>query len=250
MKRCVLIVSFCVFSMIANKCSAAPITLEASGDTFINDNNGLGGPNVVQDSNPLLVAAPFYSAPSNNLDSYPLMQFDLTAYSGQTVVGDATLSLFLMAPTTSSHWFSTPRELQVGEILTPSWDPATVTLNNFPANTGSNSALWDVNYGGIQYVTLQSGSDLNKYVDLVVPGSVIQNWIDNPADNGGLIVRSAYARPGFFFDLLFASLENSVDSPPLLSFEMLAAVPETSSLALALLGMVGTGFIARRKRVV
>ncbi len=100
------------------------------------------------------------------------IQFDLSSLTGVTVVGPATLELFVVG---TDFGFQATR-----------WNANTSTFNNFGAapdvqfGTDVGSAL------DVQPVPYPSPG--NRFVSWTIPQSIVQDWIDNPASNHGVLV--------------------------------------------------------------
>lgn len=65
-------------------------TIVPDEDTFITTHTGLGGPASTHPSD-----AALYAIGQTSFISHTLLHFDLSAFTGQTAIGDATLSLFV-----------------------------------------------------------------------------------------------------------------------------------------------------------
>ena len=203
------------------------VTIIPTGDTYVTQHSGLGGPTSNHSSDPKLDAIG-----TSTFLSYPLYQFDLSAYTGQTVTGPSTLSLYV----TSGFGLTSSRTVSLYEVSI-GWVPTTATYNNFgPAagiqfGTDTNATAMDIQIVGGAGMTPQ-------YVSWTVPATVIQNWIDNPAQNHGLLIRN---QSGANLDLSFDAVEGT--NQPQLN----VAVPEPSSVAVLLAFGAGSALLRRRK---
>ena len=199
-------------------------TITVQEDTFITDANFFGGPNSNHHLGSTLWCNPFYSAASNNLDSWPLFRFDLSGFSGRTVTSDANLELYLFGPVNGNYYTNAARRVRVG-VVRENWTASTATINNFGFN---------VNWGQTQNVVWNSNNP--RYVSWTIPQATIQDWIDNPANNDGLILQSTTNRGRFFYEVAFASMENSLNRPGRLTF---SSVPEpTGGLGVLLFSLL------------
>ena len=198
-------------------------TLAPSSDTYLTEHSSLGGSSSNHSSDTLL-----YSIGAASFLSYPLLQFNLTPFSGQTVVGDATLSLYV----DSAFNLATTRTVTIHEVLT-NWAAATVTYDSFgPApgvQFGSDvtSSIASLSVGGAGMVP--------QYVSWTIPGAVIQNWIANPDLNKGLLVNNQVGQ-----DLNFTSVEGANDP------QLVFTVPEPSTMLFGAIGLCA--FALRRNR--
>ena len=178
---------------------AATLTVSASADTFVTNHSSLGGASSTHGSDTTL-----YEIGSPGFQATPLLLFNLSAYAGQNVIGNATLQLYVMnagySPATQS--ISVCNELNT-------WTPATTNWNNFPGPFGTTGSTLDT-----ETVTYDGGANPARYVSWTIPGSTLQSWINNPTANNGLVLVSQTTP--FFQDLSFSSIYGS--NAPLLSF--------------------------------
>ena len=193
-------------------------TIVPDEDTFITTHTGLGGPASAHPSD-----AALYAIGQTSFTSHTLLHFDLSAFTGQTAIGDATLSLFV-----SSVFGLTPaRTVSVHEVLT-NWSAATVTYNNFGPMPGMQIGS-DVS-AQIAVRTIGAAGMTAQYVTWTIPASLIQNWIDNPAGNRGILINNQSTANQR--DLVFGSVEAA--NTPLLAF----IVPEPAMGSLLLFGAI------------
>jgi hypothetical protein len=206
-----------------------PVSVIATADTFITTTDAFGGASTPQGSDGFLYAVPYAGG-----ESIPLMQFDLAAYSGSTVVGPVTLTLDVEATWEGQSGLQT---LALNSILVP-WDPATATWNSLGGLTNLAVAP-----AGSDSVTVTPGSE----VVLTLSDALVQSWIDSPGTNYGVALtqNSDLIHP----DIVFAS---SGSSAPTLDFTLASsAVPEPGTstlLAGAFLIFAGKFMHGRRSK--
>lgn len=220
-----------ICSFIPSTASAIPITIGTSGDTFVTEHPGIGGPTSTHGSNTYLYEVWGYVG--EHYKTFPLIKFDLTPYSGKIVSGATTeLQLQLI----NSNVVMT-QSVSVREVLV-AWSEATTSFANM-GGTGFNETTQTGPNLTTRSITFHGTAEM---VSFVIPSTVVQNWIDNPTQNNGLML---IAPPivGGPNDKLFSSREGSVS--PQLSFEI-AAVPEPTSLSMLILGIVGGLLFLRR----
>lgn len=203
--------------------TVAPITmtLNPSQDTYITEHNGLGGPNSVHGSDPTLFAI-FASFGDPAFRSYPLVQFDLSALAGETVVGPANLELFVVG---TDFGFQFTRTVAAHNVLIP-WNSNSATFNNF-------GAAPDVQFGtdvGSSFAVQEVAYPLpgDRYVSWSIPQSIVQSWIDNPASNHGVLIFNQELPNRV--DLQFESMEGT--NVPRLTLSLLPPPPTTPEVLL------------------
>ena len=203
MKLPISTIAFAFLTAAASRSSADTIT--PSSDSYITQHAGLGGPTSTHGSDPFLNAIG-----AATFITYPLIQFDLAAFAGQTVIGDATLRLYAEAP----FGFAAPRTVFIDPIL-HSWDATTATYNSFGPTPGVQFGE-DVG-GSITAISIGGPGVGPQYFSWTIPGSVLQAWIDSPALNHGILVNNTGSN---LRDLVISSSESA--APP----ELVFTVPE------------------------
>lgn len=215
---------------------SSPVNISASADTFITEHLALGGRNSTHGSETFLYETYGFTGGFGDYRTFPLVKFDLTAYTNWTVdtsVGAAVRFELIGSNVDPTQLVSLRRALVA-------WDEATATFNTFGGSgfdestqTGSNLVTQPITYAGV-----------NQSVEFAIPGSVIQGWIDNPGQNFGLIMIGAQATGIVSNDKRFSSREGVV--APTLSF-LASPVPEASSIALFLTGLGVLSLLVRRR---
>jgi hypothetical protein len=111
-----------VVSLAGVVTSAGASTISSVADTYITIHPNLGGPASIHGHDPYLeeIGPPtFYS--------YPLVRFDLSGFSGDTVVSPATLTLHVFG-TWNSRTVS--QTIEAFAVLVP-WSESTLSWNSF-----------------------------------------------------------------------------------------------------------------------
>ena len=198
-------------------------------DATISQHPNLGSGNLPQGASDTL-----YDTVPNGFQAATLLRFDLSAWAGHTVQGNAQLDMTFLGLSYSPSVDLTIRP--VGSA----WGEYTVTWNNFANKLGAPVG------GGTVLAADYAAADL---VSFSLPQALVQQWIDQPASNHGLILQASNGR-----DLAFASREyvplggSAGDWAPLLGFTVAAPVPEVSTPALLGAGLLALGALRRRRR--
>jgi hypothetical protein len=213
---------------------AIPISITATIDTYITEHSALGGPTSTHGSDATL----YLIRGTGGYRAFPLVRFDLTPFAGDVVNGPTGEVRFELI---GGHTFSPTQSVSMREVLV-SWDANTASFANF-GGTGFNEGVQTGPNLVTQTVTF---SGVAESVPFTIPSAVIQNWIDSPSTNLGLILISNTTANAH--DLFLSSREGSVR--PTLSFDVTATpVPEASSLFLLGAGIFGLlGYAWRRRR--
>ena len=198
-------------------------------DATISQHPGLGGGNQPQGATDTL-----FNIVPDGYQAATLLRFDLSAWAGHTLQGNAQLDLTFLGLSYSPSLDLTIRPVGAA------WGEYTVTWNNFSNNVGAPVG------GGTVLAADFGAGDL---VSFSLPQALVQQWLDQPASNHGLILQ-----PGNGRDLAFASREympqggSAGDWAPLLSFTAAAPVPEVERWALMAAGLQALGALVRRRR--
>jgi hypothetical protein len=219
-------------TLLANN-PAKGITISASSDTYVTEHAGLGGSSSVHGTDNIL-----YEARGEGVfRAFPLVKFDLSYLSGSNVSGStAELKLELIDGWNGNF---VTQSISVRSVLT-SWDESTANWANFGGtgfdentHTGSNLVTQDVSYDG-----------QSKSVSFIIPSTVVQGWLDDPASNNGVILISNTTINQT--DLVFSSREGDV--VPTLSFNLspVNQVPEPTTILGSLVAL-GLGSAVRHR---
>jgi hypothetical protein len=219
--------------------SAHAATISAFADTTLTEHPTLGGASANLGPNPLL-----YSIGTSAFRSFPIFQFDLSAYTGQTVAGNGTLRL-RVSDTYQSQ--SVTNTLDLYSVVI-SWLENAATWNNFGAFPGPD-ATTDFATPTIQTQTVSVTP--GSLITFTVPQALIQGWINTPSTNHGFLVYNTTAAS--LMDISFASRQNGALAGPELVFStgLLTAtdVPEPSTMTMLMLtASLGALLVARRSR--
>jgi hypothetical protein len=204
--------------LFAGNLMAATVSVGVTQDTFIQTSGGDGNINRGE-----LNPTELWNYHNGGAwVATPLFFFDLSGYAGQTVSGDATFTVTVLAPGNSST-----RSLSA-VALTAAFDPETATHNN-SSGTVNGSTL-----DSITTVPVAGGT-----VTFTIPQATIQSWIDTPLANYGFGVKATPV----VNDIKYYASEAGLSTTPTLTFNV---VPEPS--AATLLGALGLFGLVRRRR--
>lgn len=189
MKVMLPIVVMASWSGLAGSVAADPVSVSelASEDATTVGNNAsetTGWPNPNNESWRL-----YFNAYDSGSDwrCYPLIKFDLSAYAGATVLGDATLRLYLFNSGDSKDVSAQIHKMNVDwtETLTP-WDSKPAELPQYQPTAGTH---YDSTALDISTIGTTVG-----YYSWTIPVSLVQGWIDGTTPNYGLFL--FYKAPG------------------------------------------------------
>jgi hypothetical protein len=117
-------------------------------------------------------------APASVPGGMYLFQFDLTPYAGKLVDGDGTFNYYCFWHQPGFFFSYDSRQ------ILSNWIETTVSWDSF-IGSATNDA-WQAVVGGVMD-TVSTDAD-GTYFHWTVSNSVIQSWIDNPAENRGLAI--------------------------------------------------------------
>ena len=252
-----------VITSLASPASAAIITIGASRDATIFENN-------VNNSNG---AGPVVFAGTNGMDSprRGLIDFDI---AGSIPLGATieSVELTLYLGQVAGGADPTPRTIEL-HSLTADWGEGTTGLGSpiagsgqgFPANAGDatwnerqfGSAAWGTPGG--DFSAGASGTSLvgevlnapSQWLSTAALVSDVQSWLDNPASNFGWALVNADEATARDFRAFFSREADDPALRPQLTVTYTAAttsVPEPGSLTLVGLGLMGAASRLRRRR--
>jgi hypothetical protein len=180
-----------------------------------------------------------YPSGGGGWQSYPLLKFDLSAYADHVVLGNATLRMYLYESPGSLTVPGRLHEMKVNwtETSVP-WDPNPADPQTLPtAGTHYESTILH---------TTNISTTLGYY-SWTVPGSLVQDWIDSPSTNYGLILYQPDNGNNATTKQFRPSEHSNGDFGPYLDFEADApdplVVPEPTGL-----GLIGLALLGLRKR--
>lgn len=180
----------------------------------------------------------------NNGVHRAIIRFDLTSLAGMTVTEDATLTLTMADSHTVAFSLYAISDDNAGWLQgsNPAYGPANAGDATYE-NKSHPGTPWVggaglAGAGGFDPVAVGTGVSgaYNTAINITLPASLIQHWIDGP--NAGLVILSDELGQVTQF-----RSSDDTDGRPLL---VINAVPEPASAAL--LGMLGFGLLARRRK--
>jgi autotransporter-associated beta strand protein len=194
-----VVLGIAILAGLAHQAAMANVTVSPAADTYVTQHPSLGGTSSTHGSDPTL-----YEIGTPGFQCTPLLLFNLSGYAGQTVVGNATLQLYVESGgyTPATQTISVCNELNT-------WTAASTSWNTLPGPFGTTGSTLDT-----ETVTYDGQSNPARYVTWTIPASALQSWINNPAGNDGIVLVSQTT--AYFEDLTFSSQEGSFS--PLLTF--------------------------------
>lgn len=187
-----------------------------------------------------------------------LLRFDLTAFAGMQLDGDATFTMYQRNP------FGTRVEVSLYQISaanagwnegnggTGAADPGESAWNFL--SQGSPATPWAGSAGlstaGVDFLTgpivtfdyIPSGVNGTAF-NITIPGWVLQGWIDDPSTNAGMLLVANTQTTG-----AYGSFYNNVASQGVRPSLTFAVVPEPSTIALIVAGAFGLLAFKRHRR--
>ena len=174
-------------------CSSPTVTLTATGDTWIQENNP--SQNNGADSN-------LHVKPDSSTTFRTLIQFDLSSITPATPISCAAILLF-------EKDSDSDQTIYIHQV-NASWLESQATWNN---RTSANA--W-ASAGG-DYASSSAASfapDVSSTLQQVNITALVQDWVDNPGSNFGVLLRSETS--GGNTDIQFGSREGSDPVPRLI----------------------------------
>lgn len=249
MKRAMGIIGLmaAVLTMCLSQVMADVVTLSGTGqiqDVYLRGDNNAGGTTPVNNyggSTLLMVGRITDGTTYQNLAN-TLLRFDLSSLSGQTVTqatlrlynsnnagqtADVTVSAYEVAAA-NGDWVE---GAGAGAVVTGTSDWRFKIQNTGAWAGGQNGC----GIAGTDYTTNLVGSAIAvnttaEWVEITLSAGVIQQWIDNPGQNYGLILTAPGAVQGAA--AYFNSTEAAINGPQL----VLQTIPEPTTI-----GMLGIG---------
>jgi len=233
---CRALIALIAFFLAPSALYADTVTVLASEDTLITAHPNIGdngGPDKNYGDEDYLTLI----GPVAQFQASPLLKFDLSPYVGSTLTDDVELRLQVLGTHSGPETHSNVR---LHSVLVD-WQEDTVTLNSFGPAPGIQAGI------DYQSTVLDSISPLTAstadFVSFNLPANTVQEWIDNPSANKGIIMLSEEG--SFNQDIVFKSTNWATGAPVLVS-DQLTAIPEPSSLLL--LGGLGCAVVLTRRR--
>ena len=216
------------------------VSLITSEDTVLSTHSNLGGGSVPKGNTALWAISEYSMLPGYGNHSYSALKWDLSQFAGCTVLDTIVpVKLYL-----GYNWYydrdgkygsgTSYMDVSLHKSLV-SWSQSTATYNNFGGEVGLQSD----EYVATAYDTNRIYDRQRGWFTWYIPGSLVQEWIDNPSSNNGLLLLpNGYNRPEFMFHS-----NSSGSNEPTITFEY---IPEPCTLSLFAIG----GIFLRRKRSV
>jgi hypothetical protein len=185
---------------------------------------------------------------NGDYQSYPLLQFNLSSFAGETVTSNATLTLQFNGYNDQGglypHSGDNVQLLALGSAVNFS----TITYAGFLS--GGDAVRTDLEsltaIGGLQSYNFGAGATQN--MTFTIPETVVQSWINSPATNFGFVLFRAPepGSGGVFADNAGMDFSSSNGAQgPTLSF---SAVPEPSTYAAIVGAMMLVGVACFRRK--
>lgn len=197
-------------------------TVFSDADTFITTHSYFGASSLTHGSDTEIYAILAHQS----YHSFPLVRFDVSGFAGQTITGPVTLELYVSTGHPSGNGRS--RSVSVYPILIP-WSEADTSYDNFGDTPGLQIGT-DTSATPANTQTIVFPGTGQRYISWELPAPLVQQWIDNPATNHGILLRNNQTLTSY--DLSFHSREG--DNQPKLTFD---SVPEPTSSLLIGLGL-------------
>lgn len=224
--------------LFAQLCVAGIITNTPTADTWLYEGSG----------NNFGTSAYFSCSDNTGVLRRSLLYFDLSAYAGQTVQDDATLTLYTQG--ISAQTKGDPVSIYLINAANAGW-----TEGGADWTTKDDSVAWSHaglgapgdGYGSTPLLTVPIPASSNGPRPFTIAKSVLQSWIDSPGSNAGILVRlTTEVEPGGDDTVSWHSKEQAGLYVPTLSFTI--AIPEPATMGMLGVGALTVMMLRRRLR--
>ncbi len=224
--KSIVVIFACMF--YASLAGATPITIFATEDTYITENDGYGGVTSTHGDGAHVIVVRGKEGVNR---TFPVIKFDLTSFAGKTITG-STADFVL----NSKGGYHNTQSISIRESLV-GWDEASASWANF-GGSGFNEA----SQTGVNLITRNvTFTGVSEAILFTLPASVVQNWIDTPSSNNGLFLISNTIQTST--DQSFWSKEGG--GGPSLAFD---AIPEPGTMSLMGISSMGIFFVRKLRR--
>ena len=209
------------------------VSLKTTEDTTLSTHSNLGGGSSPRGNTALWVISEYSMLPGYGNHTFSALKWNLSGFSGATVL-DVVVPVKLYLGYTWYYGGGTSyMDISLHKSLV-SWHESNATYNNFGGDVGLQSN----EYLTTAYDSERINNNARGWFTWYIPGSLVQEWIDNPTSNNGLLLLpNGTNRPEFMFHS-----NSSGSNEPTLTFEY---IPEPMTLLLMGCGVLP---LMRKKR--